>query len=508
MKRIIPFISAVCAALAGCADINPDIYDQGDKDKDTVIVLKPSIDTTAVPKPEPEPDPKPDTDVTATPNYPVILNDTGLSYMWDSSEIPEITISISEDEWNRLLFRYDEFSHNVDYFHADFTYKKGSEVTEIKDGGLRLRGNTSRRRPEGNGGQAHDSINPDWHHCHFGINFRKYHKDDEHTINGIRKINLKWFKDDPTYVRELFCYDLFRRYGIWTAAHDIYCRLWIKVGDAEPAYYGVYEMIEPVDDEFIERRVSRMFGSDEGFLWKCGWGEGPADLNGVDGSWNVDQDNGINYTYEFKGDQEDYEDAKAQLEHFILKLQAEREDFRNWIKNACDVEFLLKTYAVNVAVGMCDDHWNNGNNFYIYFNSRDKYDYKFFFIPYDYDNTLGTSWNIGIMNDPGRQDPYNWGDTGLLMERLMQFNEFKAIYKSALQEIVDPAKGLMDTESSISRIQAWQKMIEPYVSNDTGEDMSISDEAASWGNLQNYKLLTTGFNNYFEIKAETIYYMD
>ena len=90
----------------------------------------------------------------------------------------------------------------------------------------------------------------------------------------------------------------------------------------------------------------------------------------------------------------------------------------------------------------------------------------------------------------------------------MQFNEFKAIYKSALQEIVDPAKGLMDTESSISRIQAWQKMIEPYVSNDTGEDMSISDEAASWGNLQNYKLLTTGFNNYFEIKAETIYYMD
>ena len=57
---------------------------------------------------------------------------------------------MTEDEWNKLLFRYDEFSHNVDYFHADFTYKKGSEVTEIIDGGIRLRGNTSRRRPEGN----------------------------------------------------------------------------------------------------------------------------------------------------------------------------------------------------------------------------------------------------------------------------------------------------------------------------------------------------------------------
>ena len=58
-------------------------------------------------------------------------------------------------------------------------------------------------------------------------------------------------KDDPNYVRELYCYDLFRRYGIWTAAHDVYCRLWLKVGDAEPAYFGVYEMIEPIEGVFL-----------------------------------------------------------------------------------------------------------------------------------------------------------------------------------------------------------------------------------------------------------------
>ena len=95
----------------------------------------------------------------------------GVAYMWDESVIPEITVKITEDEWNNLLFRYDEFEQNVDYFHADFVYKKGKEITEIKDGGLRLRGNTSRRRPEGNYGEKHDSNNPDWHHCHFGINF-------------------------------------------------------------------------------------------------------------------------------------------------------------------------------------------------------------------------------------------------------------------------------------------------------------------------------------------------
>lgn len=448
---------------------------------------------------------KPDTTEVVVPVTPGQINDPGIAYLWDESIIPEITVSMTTDEWNRLLKRYDEFSHNVDYFHADFTYRKGNEVFEIEDGGIRLRGNTSRRRPEGNGGQEHDAVNPDWHHCHFGINFRKFHKDDEHTIKGIRKVNLKWFKDDPCYVRELFCYDLFRRYGIWTAAHDIYCRLWLKIGDSEPAYYGVYQMIEPIDDEFIERRVDGMFGNDKGFLWKCGYADGPADLNGLDGSWSIDLDNGVNYTYEFKGDEEGYDAAKEQLEDFILKLQGKGEEsFYNWIKTVCDVEFLLKTYAVNVAVGMCDDHWNNGNNFYLYFNSKDKFDYQLFFLPYDYDNTLGTSWHIGVTSDPGRQDPYNWGDTGLLMERLMRFDEFRKIYRDALQELVDPENGLMGTDASMARIKAWQERISPYVSNDTGEDMSIYDKAADWGNLHDYKLMTKGNNNYFEVKTKTI----
>ena len=430
----------------------------------------------------------------------------GIAYMWDESVIPEITVSMTEEEWNKLLFRYDEFDHNVDYFHADFTYKKGSEVTEIKDGGLRLRGNTSRRRPEGNYGESHDTRNPDWHHCHFGINFRKFHKDDAHTVKGIRKVNLKWFKDDPNYVRELYCYDLFRRYGIWTAANDVYCRVWLKVGDDAPAYLGVFEMLETVDDEFIKRRIDGMFKKKGGFLWKCGYaGGGPADLKGTDGSWSVDLDNGENYTYEFKGDKEDYETARVQLEDFILKLTGKGEaSFYKWIKEVCDVELLLKTYAVNVVVGMCDDYWNNGNNFYLYFNTTDKYDYEFFFIPYDYDNTLGTSWNIGIMNDPGRQDPYNWGDTGLLMERLMKFDEFRQIYRDALKELVDPANNLFYVDASIARIKAWQDRIRPYVENDTGEDMSIYDEAASWGNQKNYKLMTKGNNNFFQVKAETV----
>ncbi len=433
--------------------------------------------------------------------------DDGVTYVWDESAIPEITMEVTEDEWNAFLKRFDEYDQNSDYFHCNFTYKKGDEIIKIEDGGFRMRGNTSRRRPDGNRGEEHVTDKSDWHHCHFALNFRKFHKDKEHTVNGIRKVNLKWFKDDPCYIRELYCYDLFRRYGIWTSAFDTYCRLWIHVeGDSKPAYFGVYEMIEPIDDEFIERRV-KQFKNDNGYLWKCVYGvEGPADLRSADDAkFNYDQDNGVNYTYEFKGDEEDFEQAKEQLQDFILKLNGKNdESFYKWITEVCDVEFLLKTYAVNVAVGMWDDHWNNGNNFYLYFNSTDKLDYEVFFLPYDYDNTLGTSHNCGIQNDAGRHDPYRWGTTGILMERMMKIDEFKEMYRTALQELADPKNELFHMDASIPRIKAWQEKIRPYVSNDTGEDMEIIDRPAGWGNHSEYRLMDTGSDNFFRIKAETI----
>lgn len=267
-------------------------------------------------------------------------------------------------------------------------------------------------------------------------------------------------------------------------------------------------MIEPIDDKFIGRRVEGMFGNKNGYLWKCCYGEGgPADLrNPDDWRFQMDQDNGVNYTYEFKGEKEDFDSAREQLKDFMLKLNGKGDaSFYSWINEVCDVDFLLKTYAVNVAVGMWDDHWNNGNNFYLYFNSRDKYDYKVFFLPYDYDNTLGTSHSLGIQTDAGRQDPYNWGDMGILMERLMQFEDFRKMYKDALLELIDPANSLFHIDASVSRIKAWQENISPYVSNDTGEDMTIYDQPAYWGTQHSYRLMDISSpDNFFKVKTQAI----
>jgi len=436
---------------------------------------------------------------------PPVVSKTGYDYVWDDDALPELHLEVSLDEWNRLLALYDDNKYTTQYVMGNLTFVKGNETTVIDSVGVRLKGNTSRRRPEGSSGEMHQRDNTSWHHVHLGVNLRKFVDDDAHTIQGVRKLHLKWFKDDPMYVRELFCYELFRRAGVWTAVRDNYCRLWLHVqGDSREAYYGVYEMIEPIDKRYLKDRKAR-FGSSNGYLWKCR--NGAAGLNNPDnGDIWYDDDSDDRHAYTLKTQTGQFDSARVQLQDFMRKLiNLSDSEFYTWIQTVTDVDLLLRTCAVNVAVGMWDDYWNNANNYYLYFSGRHLTGYQVFFIPYDYDNTLGTSLQCGVQSDAGRQDPLNWGSSdNPLIARLLKFDDFKATYVAYLKQLVTAGNALMDRSASQSRIRAWHSKIEAHVDNDTGEDTVIADEPASWGNHDEYRLLKNGSNNFFTVKAASI----
>ena len=433
---------------------------------------------------------------------------TAEDYVWDdtTTSLPELHISVPLDEWNRLLSLYDANPQTTQYVMANLRYiGVDGEIYDINDIGLRLKGNTSRRRPEGGKGEMHSAGHTDWHHAHFGLHLRKYVKDEEHTIQGVRKLHLKWFKDDPMYVREMFCYDLFRRAGIWTGSRDVYCRLWLHVeGDAKEAYYGVYEMLEPIDENWLKRRDTEdTFGTHQGNLWKCRYTAHKANLNsGYDGDYWYDDDSDDKHVYTLETNTKRFDNAKNQLIDFQLKLNGKKDDsFYKWINEVCDVDLLLHTYALSVAMGMWDDYWNNGNNYYLYFTTEDIYDYKVYFIPYDYDNTLGTTNRCGVQSDAVYHDPLNWGEYGSpLIRRLLVFDEYRALYIKYLKQAVDDANDLMHYNDATERIKHWQSMIKDYINNDTGEDTEIRDEPAFWGNHSEYRLLEQR-NNYFMTRA-------
>jgi hypothetical protein len=199
--------------------------------------------------------------------------------------------------------------------------------------------------------------------------------------------------------------------------------------------------------------------------------------------------------------------GQAQLSTFIDNLNAKTgADFETWVDQNVDVDLLLRAYAVNVMVGMWDDYWVNGNNYYIYFDANG----KAYFIPYDYDNTLGTS---AIVSNSGTQNLLKWGNMNSrpLITKVLAIPRYLAIYKAYIKELADPTKNYFDANRSLERIQRWQNKIQKYVSNDTGEDMVIEDKPASWGNCSFYRLKSgndaggvSGNANYFKTRVRNI----
>lgn len=436
---------------------------------------------------------------------PVVTD--GAAYLFDNGTagIPSVYIKVSAEQWNKLLLAYDKNNRTNETVHADMSFVKGEEATVVRDVALSIKGNTSRRRPEGSSGSLHQSENPNWHHAHFGLSLNKYVEGN--AIGGVRKLVLKWFKDDGNYVREMYSYDLFRRFGVWTGPEDVYAKVYIQVGkDLEPAYFGIYQMYEPYDQAYLDRRTDR-FGAADGNLWECRYG-GKLTPETLPGIKHIDEAGAL---YELNVTTGGFDKAKAQFTDFITNLNAlEGSQFHDWIGSHMDVDLLLKTYAVNVGVGMWDDYWNNaGNNTFLYFNSQSATDYHVYLLPHDYDNTLGTTSAVGAQTDAVTHNPYEWGPTDVtqspLVNKILAFDDYRAIYTKYLLELASEG-GLLTYESSMQRIGKWQEMVAVYIANDTGEDMKLIDVPASWGNHPEYRVVEDGEKNFFRVKTASLLY--
>ena len=94
----------------------------------------------------------------------------------------------------------------------------------------------------------------------------------------MKGLILKRFKDDPTYSREVYSYNLFRQNGIWIAPRAAYTRLIIQIDEGDGTFetvdYGIYSMIEEIKKQFLKERTEETGGylsSNKGNLWKCLW---------------------------------------------------------------------------------------------------------------------------------------------------------------------------------------------------------------------------------------------
>lgn len=437
-------------------------------------------------------------------------------YLYDITALPVIRLTVTEKDWNTYLNNFDQNKDNGLYVPVAFSFTKDGITYERDSVGLRPRGNTSRRRPEGDWHQPHERNTTDWHHTHFGLKFTEY--ETGQRFFGSDRIVLKYFNGDPAYCREVFCYDLFRRFDAWSAPRASYCRLYIHVqGDDKPAYFGVYAMIEGVRKGWLdERKKNGHLPDNDGNLWKgayniCGQAD-LSDFNSTRYSKMGVADETHLYSYALKTNKTSLSTAQKELYDFMetmRPLPSGSDELEQYLEEHMDIDLFLRCLAVNVAVGMWDDYWVNANNYYFYFDLN----HRFYFIPYDYDNTLGTSKPINGMNNAGTQNPLYWGSRNgdrLLMRKVLSITKYENTYKDYLKQILT-SPDLMEPEAAIRRVKQFQNLVRDYVANDTGTDMEIIDQPRQGESNIQYRLLTGDSNgrdnsNYFRTKATSIYW--
>lgn len=440
-----------------------------------------------------------------------------LDKIFSLEELPVVTLEIQLEAWNGLLLAFDDAPDQNHWVQGDFVFDNSSLIPTqtVPNVGLRVRGNSSRSRPEGNRGELHNPENPVWRQASFAIQFARFEAGQ--TFETLSRIDLKFTREDPTRIREVYAFNLYQEAGITCGPLMSMCRLYIRIlgGAAKPAYFGIYKLKEFIDEDYLANRAA-FFGDDRPgetipFLWK---GDNGASFNNYDPSVIADQT-----IYDLRtntgGGRRPI--ANAQLGEFVRNLVTlEGEDLRNWANRIMDVPLLMKTYMANVICGNMDDYWFNANNFCFYFNSHG----QFYFIHNDFDTTLGT----GFLIDSAKQNLFYWGSEGHpLIQKLLTIEEFRENYVAAFNQLTNAETGPFYVDRSIERIKKWQALIDPYLFDETihngcnnvsagcvlghqGENTQtpFEDRTAWWssgGNNANYRVLEKGANNFFEMSG-------
>ncbi len=407
--------------------------------------------------------------------------------------VGEIHLSFSLAEWNSLLNDYDTNHRNELFREASCVVTGGGLAVPARftSVGVRLRGNTSRQRPEaGERGAPHSPASA-LQRVHFKIKFNHDFSRQEDVYGGIsqevptragnkgqalfpevKALNLKYNKDDPSAIRQALSYEIYRGFGVH-AVRTTFTRLYIRIGEENERYLGVYLGFEDIDKSFLKKR----FESGKGAMFKNLWQSyGPADLARADydgdltvgriGEERTDPESReefisgafIDYrpAYDLKEDPDG--DAVERLNVLMELLSGSPTAAR--LEEFIDVQSFLRAMAVNVMIGQADDYWRGGNNYYLFINPDTG---LWTYLPYDNDRTFGIK-TFGPAT--ANSSVLDWGSGSVpqvnpvLVKRILEIPEYLSDYKAYLVEL--ERSGLF-TEASIERrARAMQDAIAPY----------------------------------------------
>jgi len=275
---------------------------------------------------------------------------------------------------------------------------------------------------------------------------------------------------DASMLREKMGYDMSAFAGV-PAGHTAYVEFWIDIKDDDnpSEYWGVYTMVERVDAKYVRNR----FGNDNGTgnLYKAdAWFEqGAADLvyYGENIADYPKPRGEVAYGLQTNTDDPDYNDI-INLCYVIDGVEyASEAEFTQALEKVLNVDGYLRYTAVLFTHLNLDTYQYTGNNFYLY---HDPTTGKFEFLAWDLNSSWMADAQFPLYGESCCLGPVQWAP---LFTKVFQVERYRQDYAAYVDLLT--RYWFSDTYFP-TQAQAWQTMIFPYLTKETGDKAYIGTD--------------------------------
>ncbi len=397
--------------------------------------------------------------VTTNPDYSVVF---------EQNAVLRFDIKISSDNWSSMDEDLDANIGSsgggpggpgggvstVDFDPVWVPCSFNFNDTEWYNVGIRYKGNSSLI-------SAYNSGN---NKLSFKLDFDQFEEDYPAITNqrfyGFRQLNLNNNFDDASLLREKVGADLFRNFGL-VSAQTAFCVVYIDYGSG-PQYFGVYTIVEEVDDTVLESQLS----NNNGNLYKP---DGDA-ATFAQGTYNDDE-----MEKKTNEDENDYSDVTTLYEVINSSDRVNNVDqWKSNLESIFNVDQYLKWLAANTVMQNWDTYGIMSHNYYLYNNPDNE---KLLWIPWDNNESLQYGKQGGALSLSLDEVGNNWP----LIRYLMDDEDYEQVYRSYTSQFI--ADVFIPTEMQ-SAYSEYYNLLKDYayteeygytfLSSDNAFDMAIS----------------------------------
>ncbi len=335
------------------------------------------------------------------------------SILGSSGGRPGQAADVSTDPmWVNCSFKYN----GKEWYHVGIRYKGNSSLQSTYQSGIKK--------------------------FSFKLDFDEFEDDypamEDQRFYGFKQLNLKNNYLDASLIREKVGADLFRQFGL-ASSETAFCVVYVDNGSG-PQYYGVYTLVEEVDDTVLDSQ----FANGSGNLYKP---DGTA-ASFASGSYNTSQ-----FELKTNEDSANYSDVKALYD--IINSSTRTSDVETWktnLESVFNVDVFLKYLAANNTIQNWDTYGNMTHNYYLYNNPDNN---LLTWIPWDHNEAFQNGKQQGTLSFSMSEVGTSWP----LIKYIIAQPEYEAIYKAYLQQFISEVFVPADMVSTYS---AYYDLLKEY----------------------------------------------